>query len=201
MPDGHILIVAPSAYPLGGVATWIDYIVPGLRQRGWQVTLGLTEGTLHNVNAYLAAHPMQGVVRIRNRTGTHEGRVRSLCAAITAVRPDIVASVNIPDVYSAVNRLKRSGFLELRAVMTLHAIEAEYFEQIKRCAAVTRCCHRNQSVGMQTGIKCGRARKLQDILRPLWCGSSRILRGRAKQKAHSHPYRFRRPFRETAKAS
>ncbi len=135
MPDGSILIVAPSAYPLGGVATWLDYIVPGLRQRGWQVTLGLTEGTLHNVSAYLAAHPMQGVVHIRNRTGTREGRLRALCAAITAVGPDIVASVNVPDVYPAVGRLKRNGFFKLRAVMTLHAIEADYYEQINRGAA------------------------------------------------------------------
>src|SRR5262249_13281937 len=134
MSNGHILIVAPSAYPLGGVATWIDYIVPGLRQRGWQVTLGLTDGTLHNVSAYLATHPMRGVVRICNRTGTGQGRVQSLCAAITAVAPDIVASVNIADVYSAVNRLKRRGLLKLRAVMTLHAIEASYFEQLKRGA-------------------------------------------------------------------
>ena len=38
---GHILIVAPSGVStLGGSATWIDYIVPGLRRRGWQVTLG-----------------------------------------------------------------------------------------------------------------------------------------------------------------
>src|SRR5262245_58614351 len=134
MSNGSILIVAPSAYPLGGVATWIDYIVPGLRQRGWRVTLGLTEGLHHNVNAYLTAHPMEGVVRIRSRTGTREGRVRGLCNAITTVRPDIVAGVNIPDAYSAVNRLKGSGFSELRAVMTLHAIEAHYFEQIRRDA-------------------------------------------------------------------
>ncbi len=131
MSDNHILIVAPSAYPLGGVATWIDYIVPGLRQRGWQVTLGLTEGIFHDVSAYLAAHPIQGVVRIRNRTGTREGRVRSLCNVITAVRPDIVASVNVADVYSAVNRVKRMRSSKVRAVMTLHAIEAEFYEQIK----------------------------------------------------------------------
>ena len=134
MSNGSILIVAPSAYPLGGVATWIDYIVPGLRQRGWRVTLGLTEGLHHNVNAYLTVHPMQGVIRIRNRTATREGRARALCTAIKAVAPDIVASVNIVDVYSAVDRLKQSGFLNLRAVMALHAIEAEYFEQIKHSA-------------------------------------------------------------------
>src|SRR5262249_42722272 len=107
---------------------------PGLRQRSWQVTLGLTDGSLHNVNAYLAMHPMREVVRIRNRTGTGEGRVQGICAAITAVGPDIVASVNIADVYSAVNRLKRRRLLKPRAVMTLHAIEANYFEQIKRGA-------------------------------------------------------------------
>jgi glycosyltransferase involved in cell wall biosynthesis len=135
MSNGSILIVAPSAYPLGGVATWIDYIVPGLRRRGWQVTLGLTEGLHHNVNAYLTAHPMEGVIRIRNRTGTREGRVRGLCAAITAVGPDIVSSVNIVDVYSAVNRLKHGGSLRVRAVMALHAIEAQYYEQIKHEAA------------------------------------------------------------------
>src|SRR5262245_60807701 len=129
MPKEHILIVAPSAYPLGGVATWLDYIVRGLRQLGWQVTLGLTEGVFHNVDAYLTAHPVQDVIRIRSRTGTREGRVRSLCSAISAVAPGIVASANIPDVYSAAHRLKRGGFLNLRSVMTLHGIEAKCFEQ------------------------------------------------------------------------
>src|SRR5262245_29083899 len=120
MPIGHILFVAPSAYPLGGIATWIDYVVPGLRKEGWEITLGLTEGAFHNVGAYLAAHPMKGVVKIRNQTGTREGRVRALCRAIMAVKPDIVASVNIVDVYSAVDRLKRSQSLPVRSVMTLH---------------------------------------------------------------------------------
>src|SRR5690349_18307661 len=40
----NILFVAPSAYPLGGVATWLDYVVPGLRHRNWKVTLGLVQG-------------------------------------------------------------------------------------------------------------------------------------------------------------
>jgi len=136
MSEGSILIVAPSAYPVGGVATWIDYIVPGLRKRGWRVTLGLTAGLHHNVDAYLSDHPMEGVIRIRNRTGTPEGRVRGLCHAITAVKPDIVASVNIVDVYSAVNRLKRNRSLKVRAVMTVHGIEVGYYEQINRGAAL-----------------------------------------------------------------
>src|SRR6516162_9039813 len=130
--QGSILIIAPSAYPLGGVATWIDYIVPGLRQRGWHVTLGLTEGLHHNVDTYLNDHPIEGVIRIPNTTGTSEGRVRALCDAITEVRPDIVSSVNIVDVYRAVNRLKRKrrGSLSVRGVMTLHGLDGAYFEQI-----------------------------------------------------------------------
>jgi glycosyltransferase involved in cell wall biosynthesis len=132
--SGHIFIVAPSAYPLGGVATWLDYLIPGLRQRGWRVTLALTEGLLHNVDAYLAVHPIQDIVRVQCRSGTREGRVRSLCAAIRLVQPDIVAAVNIAEVYSAVNRLKRTG-AKVHAVMTVHGIESDYYEQIKTCTA------------------------------------------------------------------
>src|SRR6516225_7448142 len=133
MSEGSILIVAPSAYPVGGVATWIDYIVPGLRKRGWRVTLGLTAGLHHNVDAYLSDHPIEGVIGIPNTTGTSEGRVRALCDAIIEVQPDIVSSVNIVDVYRAVNRLKRKhrGSLSVRGVMTLHGLDGEYFEQIR----------------------------------------------------------------------
>jgi glycosyltransferase involved in cell wall biosynthesis len=133
MANGSIFIVAPSAYPLGGVATWIDYIVPGLRKLGWRVTLGLTAGFFHNVDAYLSDHPIEGVIRIPSTTGTSEGRVRVLCDAIIEVQPDIVSSVNIVDVYRAVNRLKRKrkGSLSVRGVMTLHGLDGEYFEQIR----------------------------------------------------------------------
>jgi glycosyltransferase involved in cell wall biosynthesis len=130
----HILIVAPSAYPLGGVATWIDYLIPGLRKLGWRVTLGLTAGTFHNVSAYLSVHPIERVIPIRNLTGTREGRVRGLVDAITSARPDIVVSVNIVDVYPAVDRIKRRGN-PVRAVMALHGLEPEYYQQMKRSAA------------------------------------------------------------------
>ena len=78
----HILFIAPSAYPLGGVATWLDYIVPGLRERDWNVTLGLVEGRFHDVDAYLDVHPDDQVLRIPYGTGTQEGRVRRLVRAI-----------------------------------------------------------------------------------------------------------------------
>ena len=103
---GDILFIAPSAYPLGGVATWLDYLLPGLRAQGWNATLGLAEGRFHDVDVYLTVHPDDQVVRIPHRTGTQEGRVRQLIRTICAVRPDIVVAVNIADVAPAVDRLR-----------------------------------------------------------------------------------------------
>ena len=78
----EVLFVAPSAYPLGGVAAWLDYIVPGLRQRDWNVTLGLVEGRFHDVDTYLDVHPDDQVLRIPYGTGTSEGRIRQLVRAL-----------------------------------------------------------------------------------------------------------------------
>src|SRR5260221_5025196 len=124
MRGDRLLIVAPSAYPMGGVATWLDYIIPGLEAAGWKVELGLTEGRFHDVDKYLETHPAGKVARIGNRTGTREGRVRQLCEVISASRPDVVAGVHIGDLPVAVDRLKRHG-LSTRMAMITHSIEPE----------------------------------------------------------------------------
>ena len=36
-----LAIVAPSAYLLGGVQSWLDYLVPGLEFYGWEITIAL----------------------------------------------------------------------------------------------------------------------------------------------------------------
>ncbi len=54
----HLLVVAPSAYPLGGVATWLDDLVPGLERAGWRVTVGLTAGRHHDVSRLSGAPPL-----------------------------------------------------------------------------------------------------------------------------------------------
>ena len=128
---GRILFVAPSAYPLGGVATWLDYIVPGLRELGWKVTLALTSGRHHDIEAYIRRHPMAGIERISCGSATLEARIRSLLRAFRKLRPDIVVSVNIPDVYAAVCRLRQQQDCGIRTVMALHALEADYFFDIK----------------------------------------------------------------------
>ena len=128
---GRILFVAPSAYPLGGVATWLDYVIPGLRNQGWDVVLGLVAGRCHDADAYIERHPMEGIVRIDSASGTLEARLRSLSRTIRMLQPDIAASVNIPDVYGAIRRLRTKRGCPTRAVMTLHALEPDYFDDIK----------------------------------------------------------------------
>ena len=132
---GHILIVSPSAYLYGGLATWLDYLAPGLEAQGWRVTVGLVEGPRHHQSArYAAEHSLRACVPIRCGTSTPEGRRRALVRAIRQLRPDIVASVNIPDVYPAVAEARRRGASDARAVMTLHGIQADLYDDLRQYA-------------------------------------------------------------------
>jgi len=131
-----ILFIAPSAYPLGGVASWLDYIVPGLRDRDWNVTLGLVEGRFHDVDAYLDAHPDGQVLRIPCGTGTPEGRVRQLLRAVRNVRPHIVVAVNIVDVAPAIERIRVTSEWSPRLAISLHAVQADLIGSVQRCEGV-----------------------------------------------------------------
>jgi glycosyltransferase involved in cell wall biosynthesis len=132
----RILFIAPSAYPLGGIATWLDYLIPGLRRGGWKVLLGLTAGRFHDIDQYLAVHPIDNIIEIENRTGTREGRVRSLYRNIFRSKPDVVVGVNSPDTYMAIERLRvRKGFCP-KAVMTLHGIEPDLYEDAREFRGV-----------------------------------------------------------------
>lgn len=121
-----LLFVAPSAYPLGGVQTWLDYLLPGLAERKWRPVLGLVAGRFHDVDRYLAIHPWSETVAIANPTGSAEGRVSALMATIERVQPDLVVSVNIPDSFAAVARLRQRRPSSPRVVMTNHSVEAQY---------------------------------------------------------------------------
>ena len=128
---GRILFIAPSAYTLSGLATWLDYLELGLHEKGWKVTIGLVEGPeFHRPETYLLEHPHINWIVISCLTGTPEGRIRAIQRTIMALHPDIVASVNIPDAYPAVNRLRRSRKHTPKIVMTVHGIEAYLYDDI-----------------------------------------------------------------------
>jgi glycosyltransferase involved in cell wall biosynthesis len=126
-----IIFVAPSAYPLGGVATWLDYLLPGLRDRGWDAGLALVDGKFHMAHEYLQHHYEPRALRIRCTTGTQEGRIRELCRVIEKARPAIVVSVNIADTAAAVNRLRRKSTVGMHIVHAVHGIEPTITESIK----------------------------------------------------------------------
>lgn len=130
-----VLFIAPSAYPLGGVAVWLDYLLPGLQAHGWAATAGLVAGRCHDVAAYRAAYPGLPVVEIRNPTGSAEGRIRAIAATLEQVHPDIVVAVNIADVYAAARRARRQGHA-VKVAMALHGIAADLLADLRREAAL-----------------------------------------------------------------
>ena len=102
-----------------------------MEDKGWEVIIGLTAGQLHNVDVYRNIHPFDHVMEIANLTGSREGRIRNLCRTIQALRPDIVAGVNIPDTYSAVERLRNDKGKVARVVMTVQGIQPDLYEDAR----------------------------------------------------------------------
>ena len=131
-----VLFIAPSAYLYGGLASWLDYLVPGLESKGWDVTVGLPQGRWHNADAYSEKYPFNKWIPIKCKTGNREGRIRALYKAIKENNPDIVAGINIPDTYAAVERLRMKGKDSPRAVMTLHGFLPQLFEDMKNFSGV-----------------------------------------------------------------
>lgn len=134
MRGGRLSIVCPSAYMTGGVQTWIDYLVPGLEEAGWRVTLHLPQGRWSDARAYARAHALErNATFFENPTGSREGRVRALAISLRRASPDIVLSVNIADVYEAVNRLRKSG-CTTRLAIALHGLHSSAYEELARWA-------------------------------------------------------------------
>ena len=118
MLNPKVLFITPSAYPLGGIASWLDYIEPGLSKKGWDVVIGLAAGPRYHLpHNYIAAHSHKNSLVVPCMTGTPEGRALAVERTFLKARPDLVVGVNIPDVYSAVGRMrkmKRSSFISSR---------------------------------------------------------------------------------------
>ena len=134
-PGLKIVFVAPSAYLLGGVQDWLYMLTLGLRERGHHVTVAVPNNKFHRLDRFNAHFEGIRAIPFFNRTGTPEGRIRGLCSCIIVNQADIIVGVNIGDIYEAFwrvkGRLKRS-----RLVMTVHAIEANYFSDIKDYSGV-----------------------------------------------------------------
>lgn len=133
----HVTFVAPSAYTLGGLATWLDYLLPGLRELGWRASLMLVEGPRHHrAQEYLEAHPCEDVISVLCNCGTPYGRSKALEDAVVKSQPDICVTVNIPDMCVAVNRVRTRSVPSPRLVMSCHGIQGDLFADMKQYAAL-----------------------------------------------------------------
>ncbi len=126
-----VLFITNSAYSLSGLATWLDYLLPGLRDIGWDVTLGLVSGRRHHrPDRYLSVHPFPKTVSIHCSSSTARGRVDAVRKTIRNLQPDIVLTVNIPDAILAA-ALERSAGRNVRAVMSCHGIQEDLFADMR----------------------------------------------------------------------
>lgn len=125
-----LLFVAPSAYVLGGVQNWLDYLLPGLEDAGLTVTLCLVDGHWHRAGKYLDTHPWHRTRIVDNPTGSAMGRVNALMRVIGDERPDVVVVVNIGDAIEAAARLKQRQGDAPRLVYTIHGIQGDYFTEL-----------------------------------------------------------------------
>lgn len=129
--SARILLVTNSAYTLSGLATWLDYLVPGLQNLGWDVCFGLVSGPRHHQpKKYLECHPIANHKSIHCACSTELGRVKAVRSAIDKVEPDLVVSVNIPDAIQATAIARNQG-KKVRAVMTCHGIQEDLFADMR----------------------------------------------------------------------
>lgn len=128
----RILFIAPSAYTLGGLATWLDYLLPGLESRGWEPTLGLVAGSrYHQVEPYLAAHPYGRTREVYCATGTRRGRLDAVKRCLAEIQPDVLVTVNIPDAIEAAAESRQHNKSPMRIAMTCHGIQQDLFNDMR----------------------------------------------------------------------
>ncbi|MCP9931286.1 glycosyltransferase family 4 protein [Cyanobium sp. AMD-g] len=130
-----LLVLAPSAYLLGGVQDWLANLVPGLRAGGMEVTVAVPDGDHHRHGPYARAYPALAAQPLANPSGSAEGRIRAIAALLGRLDPQLVLGVNLVDLYPAAQRARRRGSFHGRVVMTLHALQAEYFDDLQRHGA------------------------------------------------------------------
>lgn len=125
-----LLYVAPSAYLLGGVQDWLADLVAGQRARGVEVSVAVPDDSLHRLAPYAERYPQLRPIGFRNPAGDAIGRIRSLMALLRRHPDHLVAGVNIAALYPAVRQLRRRRQFRGRVLLTLHALEAEYYNDL-----------------------------------------------------------------------
>lgn len=136
MSNNRVLFIAPSAYTLGGVQTWLNYLLPGLDACNYESTIALPNGVGNEAHQYLETHPFNLVRFIETYTGTIQGRVEAIEQLILDVNPLIVVVVNIYDSYQALNNLRQRGLSNAFIVSTIHGIQTDLLTGIRSNSSI-----------------------------------------------------------------
>jgi glycosyltransferase involved in cell wall biosynthesis len=149
----RVLFVAPSAYLVGGMQTWLHWVDEALAARGFETVVGLAAGPVHHrPEAYLRAHAHRRWVEIPTRTCTVAGRRAAVAKAVRAVGPDLVASVNVADVVPAVATLRAS---RPRVVVTLHGTGADTLGDVRAFAGGIDAVVATNRLGAALAVRVG----------------------------------------------
>lgn len=130
----RVLFVVPSAFPIGGLATWLDTLLPDLDALGWETWLGLPAGRHSRVDEYLELHPHPRSVRFSNPTGTWLGRRRAVERTLADVAPALLVNANVVDVYAAISALRHRGVDTPVVAASIHTLTAGLFADLDRFA-------------------------------------------------------------------
>jgi len=134
-----LLILTPTAALRGGVEKIIESLAIGLPAHGIDVVVGLAQAPLHNAARYRDEYPQLETIDFESKTGTREGRVRSVVEAIRSVAPTSVLNARIYDTYEAASRLKRDG-ATFRLLTTIQASEGDYLIDLEKWGGFVDGC-------------------------------------------------------------
>ena len=127
---GRVLFAVPAAFPVGGLATWLDTLLPDLAERGWESWLAITDGRHADADRYLELHPFERHVRLRSSTGSRFGRWLSVDRALEAVLPSVVVVANLVDLFAAIGRRRLRGEPSPRVVTAIHSLDPGLFADL-----------------------------------------------------------------------
>jgi glycosyltransferase involved in cell wall biosynthesis len=125
------MFVTQSAYPLGGVPNWLDYLDSGLQTLGWRTTVGLVEGGFHHKpEKYTAIHPHRDWISIPCFTGTPEGRSEAVMDAVEKVQANVIVTANLPDAVYGAAKARLSCGTPPKIVVTIHGIQPDIYDDL-----------------------------------------------------------------------
>lgn len=127
----RLLYIAPSAYLLGGVQDWLADLVVGQRALGVDVSVAVPDDAVHRLAPYAERYPDLQPIPFRNPSGSDPGRCKALAQLLRRHPDHLVVGVNIAALYPAVRSQRRQGTFRGKVVMTLHALEGEYYADLQ----------------------------------------------------------------------